>query len=240
MSLTLIGGAVQNADLDLTSPAVAWTGTPHASYAKLCRAYVALGDGVKNLDGTGATTITLTLAIGSQTGPVQTYTLASGVTRGAVVSEPFVVPANTAISVSVSSSNGSDSDVDVTAGLYEGSASSTQIWAEETPVYTAVINYTHKGTATPTDYYTVNWRRNGVLLTAGITSPAIAVDDRSSGASVPRIAATAMTDQGSGDCKFATTTAGELLVAGVPYEVTVTATIDGATRTFSDNVSRDI
>ena len=51
MSLTELD--TENADRDLTATVTVLTDTPSATVAMLCIGYIALGDGVKDLDGTG-------------------------------------------------------------------------------------------------------------------------------------------------------------------------------------------
>jgi hypothetical protein len=110
----------ENADRDLTSQVTVLTDTPDASDPMQCQALVYLGDGTKNLDGTGGD-FEVTIELGSQTveEDPQTITVSSGQTRAALMSEPFVVPANTQVVVKVKSPNAGDSDVDVTAYLYD-------------------------------------------------------------------------------------------------------------------------
>ena len=88
---------------------------------------------------------------------------------------------------------------------------------------------------TPTDHWFARWYRNGVPVTSGITSPTIQVvkpDD------TDLIASSSMTAGSNGRLRYDATGSARL-VSGVLYEVTVTATIDGATRTFYQQMSRD-
>ena len=88
MSITQLD--TENGDYDLTSQQTVLTDTPDASVAKLCRAVVLVGDGSKDLDGTGGD-FELEITIGGnsvQPGP-QTITLgairhAGGVCVGGV------------------------------------------------------------------------------------------------------------------------------------------------------------
>ena len=54
------------ADLNLTSLVTVLTHTPNASADTICQGYVAFGDGVKNLDGTGGD-FEFTITVGGQT-----------------------------------------------------------------------------------------------------------------------------------------------------------------------------
>ena len=109
----------ENADRNLTSIVTVLTNTPHASEARQCQAYIAFGDGTKNLDGSGGD-FEITVTIGGQTvepNP-QVITFSTAV-RTAVWTTPFPVPANTEVIIRVLSPNAADSDVDVTATLYD-------------------------------------------------------------------------------------------------------------------------
>lgn len=86
------------------------------------------------------------------------------------------------------------------------------------------------------DEYTVRWYKNGARVTTGITSPQIQVVKRADGTDL--IAATSMTQIGSGGA-YKYDEATNRLTAGEAAEAIVTATIDGATRTFSAMVGRD-
>jgi len=108
----------ENADRDLTSQVVVLTHTPDVGSPCLVQGYVKLGDGVKDLDGSGGL-FEFTITIGSQTiqpDPVQIQF--SSATRIMVWTAPLPVPANEAIVLKVKSPNAADSDVDVTAYLF--------------------------------------------------------------------------------------------------------------------------
>ncbi len=86
------------------------------------------------------------------------------------------------------------------------------------------------------DIYTVTWFKDGVPITGGITSPTIQVFKVSDGTDL--IASSAMTQVAStGVYKYVEGT--NLIVDGDHYIVKVTATIDGATRTWEQWVGRD-
>lgn len=117
----------ENADRNLTSLTTVLTHTPNASEATLCQALVELGDGTKNLDGTGGN-FQFVITVGGQTLQPSPRTVAfSTAGRSAWVSDPFLVPANAEVVVSALSPNGADTDVDVTARLLEVGVASTKI-----------------------------------------------------------------------------------------------------------------
>lgn len=108
-----------NGDYDLTSLVTVFTDTPSASAAIRCQGYIAFGDGVKDLDGTGGD-FQLVITIGGQTiePSPQVITFSTAV-RCAIWTSPFVVPPNSQVLFRVLSPNSGDSDVDVTAYLYD-------------------------------------------------------------------------------------------------------------------------
>jgi len=99
------------------------TDTPDVALPTICFAEVFVGDGSKNLDGSGGT-FELTLKIGGVIvdGAAQSRVIAAGVARLVWLTVPFPVPANNEVIVQVKSPNGADTDVDVTAKLWNGSA----------------------------------------------------------------------------------------------------------------------
>ena len=112
----------ENADRNLTSQVTCLTHTPDATYPMLCQAFLAFGDGIKNLDGTGGD-FELTITVGGQTIQPDPQTITfSTAARSSVWSTVFPVPANAEVIVKVKSPNAGDSDVDVTAYLYDVSA----------------------------------------------------------------------------------------------------------------------
>ena len=109
----------ENADRNLTSIVKVLTHTPHATLPKMCIGYVAFGDGVKNLDGSGGN-FELTVTVGGQTVQPNVQTIAfDTAVRTAVWTTPFPVPANKEVILRAKSPNAGDSDVDVTAYLYD-------------------------------------------------------------------------------------------------------------------------
>jgi len=113
----------ENADRDIKTAAITvLTHTPDASNPMICQGLIFLGDGAKNLDGTGGA-FQLIITVGGQTiePSPQTVTFSTAV-RAAVWTTPFPVPANKEVVIKVLSPNVADSDVDVTAYLYDISA----------------------------------------------------------------------------------------------------------------------
>lgn len=84
------------------------------------------------------------------------------------------------------------------------------------------------------DIYAVSWFRDSTPIYSGITSPLIQVVKVADGADL--IAQTAMTAIGATGFYKYTATSGERIVDGAHYIVKVTATIDGAARTWSQPV----
>jgi hypothetical protein len=109
----------QNADFDLTSSIAVLTITPDASNPTECIAFIELGDGAKDLDGTGGD-FELVITVRGQTiqPSPQTITFGTEVQSGAW-STVFPVPANAEVVAKVKSPNAADSDVDVVATLYD-------------------------------------------------------------------------------------------------------------------------
>lgn len=109
----------ENADRDITSLITVLTDTPDAASPMLCQALVVLGDGAKDLDGTGGG-FELTITVGGQTIEPNPQTVEfSTALRTSIWSSQFPVPSNTEVVVRVLSPNVADSDVDVTAYLYD-------------------------------------------------------------------------------------------------------------------------
>ena len=107
--------------------------------------------------------------------------------------------------------------------------------ADYADVYPADLDLTIDD-ANSQDEYTVTWYRNGTLLTSGITSPTITVIKRADGTDL--IGTTAMTQVGSsGTYKYTETS--NRLTAGEAVIITLSATIDGATRSWRKIKSRD-
>ena len=97
----------ENADRDITSSVLSLTDTPDASNPMLCQILIYLGDGVKDLDGTGGT-FSVRVLVGSQVMINQTYVVTGGDTRVALWTESFPVVANTALTAYVLSPNAAE------------------------------------------------------------------------------------------------------------------------------------
>jgi hypothetical protein len=90
--------------------------------------------------------------------------------------------------------------------------------------------------STTTDHYAVAWFKNNVRITSGITSPTIQVIKGSDGTDL--VAATALTEIGSTH-RFKKDESTNKLVGGQIYFAVVSATIDGSTRTWDQQIGRD-
>jgi len=109
----------ETADRDLTSSVAVLTHAPDAGNPCLCQALVFLGDGSKDLDGTGGD-FEVTVTIGSQTlEPSPQTVTCSTAARTCLFTSEFPVPANTAVVIRVKSPNAADTDVATTAYLYD-------------------------------------------------------------------------------------------------------------------------
>jgi len=108
----------ENADRDISSYVACLTDTPSTTEAMQCQACLYLGDGVKNLDGTGGT-FKIKINLGSQESQELSFTVTAGDVRTVLWTPVFPVPANTAVVIYCLSPNGADSDVDVTGYLYD-------------------------------------------------------------------------------------------------------------------------
>lgn len=109
-----------NADLDISSEATVFTGTVDASNPRLVMVDVALGDGSKDLDGTGGDFV-LKVEIGGVVfdGATQAKTVDASTTRARFQTVMLLVPANATLAVKVTSPNAGDSDVDCTGTVYD-------------------------------------------------------------------------------------------------------------------------
>lgn len=111
-----------------------------------------------------------------------------------------------------------------------------RIIVETDATYWAVLDY-RRDQDHMQDEYTVTWYRDGVALTGGITSPTIQVIRRSDGSDL--VAAAAMVQVGStGSYKYDEPTNRQEL--GESCLVVLSATIDGAARTWREIVGRDV
>jgi len=109
----------ENADRDIKTAYIAClTHTPSTVEAMQCQATLHLGDGVKDLDGTGGV-FKIKVNIGSQESHELSFTVTAADTRAVLWTDPFPVPANTEVIIYLLSPNAADGDVDVTAYLYD-------------------------------------------------------------------------------------------------------------------------
>lgn len=115
-------GTAQNADRNLYTNATVWTGTITDTGKYSFR--VVLGDGTKNLSGTGGTYL-LTLIINGVTyrGGSEEFEIGTGA-RVEIQTEDFLFPASATVSFKVYSPNASETDVDCTASLFQEVGSS--------------------------------------------------------------------------------------------------------------------
>jgi len=117
MTITLID--TENADRDLTTSVTVLTDTPSAAENILCQGYIALGDGAKDLDGTGGN-FALIVTVGSQTVQPSPQMINFGTeARSAIFTTIFPVPANEEVVLKLESPNAADTDVDITAYLFD-------------------------------------------------------------------------------------------------------------------------
>lgn len=101
-------------------------------------------------------------------------------------------------------------------------------------VYHADIDVTYNDNDGEDEYF-ITWFKNGIPVTSGITVPTIQVVKVNA---ADLIASTTPTQIGStGVYRHNENT--NRVVAGDSYTVVVTATIDGSTRTFKENIGRD-
>lgn len=100
-----------------------------------------------------------------------------------------------------------------------------------TDVYDAEHDFSRGDT---TDEHRVSWNKNGTRQTT-VTTPTIQILDN---AGVELLAATAMTDLGSGDLRYDASGAARM-TSGESYKIVLVATIDSASRTWVRLVSRD-
>lgn len=118
--------STQNADRSLAANATVWTGTV-TDLAKYSFRVV-IGDGTKNLSGTGGTYL-LTLIVDGVTyrGGSEQFAIGTA-SRAEIQTEEFVLPASAVVSFKVYSPNAGETDVDCTASLYQ-EVGATQVTA---------------------------------------------------------------------------------------------------------------
>ncbi|MCP4568387.1 MAG: hypothetical protein GY841_12490 [FCB group bacterium] len=107
----------ENADRDISSLVTVLTDSPAVSGVLI--GLIKLGDGVKDLDGTGGD-FSLVITVGGQTvqPSPQTVTFSTAV-RGMIWTTPFPIVAGDEVIMRVLSPNAADTDVDCTAYLYD-------------------------------------------------------------------------------------------------------------------------
>ena len=182
----------ENNDLDLTGTPTALSSTTLSTGRSLqCQLNVIVGDGSKNLAGSGTLTVAITLG-GNQLLPDITASISGG--RVTVQSGLIAVPSGTAISATVSSSDGGDTDVDVTAELYEVPTGEVIPFTVDTSTNNFTPTQTQFDTSltkNSSDYYVgrIVEFRSGAL--AGQT---VAVIDYSNVGGVGRLTVTPMTN----------------------------------------------
>ena len=109
----------ENADRDITSSITVLTDTPDAASNMLCQGYVVLGDGAKDIDGSGGD-FEFVVTVGGQTIQPSPQIINFGTEiRSAAWTTVFPVPANEEVILKIKSPNAADSDVDTTAYLYD-------------------------------------------------------------------------------------------------------------------------
>lgn len=140
----------ENADRDLTSTVTVLTDTPNVTDNLLCQLLVELGDGVKDLDGSGGDfELTITVDGNAAQPSPQKVTFGAAI-RSSVWSSPFPVPSNTEVIARVKSPNAADSDVDVTASLFDVSTTNvTQISGDATAADNLEATYDTTGYSDP-------------------------------------------------------------------------------------------
>lgn len=123
------------------------------------------------------------------------------------------------------------------AGCLETPGTSVQVTGFDPAaiVYSAKVWMQDDNSGT-NDRYVVIWFKNGAPIFSGITSPTIQVFKSSDGSDL--VASTAMTQIAStGTYRYSEAT--NRLASGASYVIKVTATIDGATRTWAQPMGRD-
>jgi hypothetical protein len=106
--------------------------------------------------------------------------------------------------------------------------------AADVDSYAAKIWVIKEGTTA--DHYAVRWFKNGIPITSGITSPTLQVIKGSDGTDL--ITSTALTEIGSTH-RFRKDESTNKMVGGAIYFAVVSATIDGSTRSYDQQVGRD-
>ncbi len=117
MSLILL--RTENADFNLTTLQTVLTSTPSATLDMQCQGYIKLGDGAKDLDGSGGD-FEFIITVGGQVVQPSPQTINfDSALRSVVWTTSFPVPVNNTVLLKVKSPNVADADVDMTAYLYD-------------------------------------------------------------------------------------------------------------------------
>lgn len=119
MAISLLATANNDFDLTTAGGASVYNAAPGNSAACLAKADILIGDGTKNLDGTGGD-FTLYITVDSQVvqPSPQTFTFSTDV-RSKVMTAEFIIPASATVTVKVHSPNAADTSVDVTTNIYQ-------------------------------------------------------------------------------------------------------------------------
>jgi hypothetical protein len=128
------------------------------------------------------------------------------------------------------------SDLSAIAVTLDDNAIDADTLASDLDLYTGTIKLVDDDNGT-TDRWVVMFRKNGVYLSSGITTPRITVVNAGSGAVL--ISAATLTQVGSTIFWQYGATGAERITSGVAYGVTASATIDAATRTIGIVEGRD-
>lgn len=172
-------GSPVNSDYDLdnsSAGATVYSATPDASNPRWVAFDVAVGDGSKNLDGTGGDFL-LSMTVGgvSFDGASQTKTVATSTTRLRFQTVPILVPANLAVTMTIISPNSADSDVDVTVQPYDVAALQPTAVARTLDVSSggeAGVDWANVGSPTTTvdlSGTTISTSQVAASVTAGVT-----------------------------------------------------------------------
>lgn len=119
MAISLL--ATANGDFDLTTAGgiAVYNAAPGNTAACLAKADILLGDGTKNLDGTGGD-FNLYITVDSQVvqPSPQTFTFSTDA-RSKAMTADFIIPASATVAIKVESPNAADTDVDVKTRIYQ-------------------------------------------------------------------------------------------------------------------------
>jgi hypothetical protein len=128
------------------------------------------------------------------------------------------------------------SDLSAIAVTLGDNAIDADTLAADLDLYTGTIELVDDDSGT-TDRWVVMWRKNGVFLSTGVTTPTLTVTNIGTGSDL--FTAATLTHVGSTIFWRYSATAAERITSGVAYGVTASATIDGSTRTIGAVKGRD-